>query len=191
MLLEHSLSFGKYMKKRLSILILILVSFPAGANAIETIRISSTGDGGIKNVTSASAFGEDGNDARAEVHVRNTVDGQGSVEVRVETNVNGVIEERQIREEIQRGGTVKVNTTASIEDVTTEVEIENTKSGTSSAYNIFDQWRSLFAEKRKDEKAGGIETEVKIEASATSSPKGTNIFVSVYQRVIRLLASIW
>ena len=138
MLLEHSLSFGKYMKKRLSILILILMSFPAGANAIETIRISSTGDGGIKNVTSASAFGEDGNDARAEVHVRNIVDGQGSTEVRVETYVDGVRETREVRKHIIGTGTVKIRIATSTEkDGLEEMEVapsgEMAYTGTSSA----------------------------------------------------------
>jgi len=172
------------MKSFTYIISVAMVALPIYVYALESIQISASDSGGIKSVTSATASSDD---ASASINVKNTVGSNGQVEVNVETEINGAVEQKHIQEKIEGGGNAEIYVERTNENPSTNTIIE-INSGTSSTKSLgmFYKWAKFFY---RDEEEMDVGAEVVFEA--TSSPSGTNIFASMYRNIIRLFASIW
>jgi hypothetical protein len=181
---------------KVAITALILLPIWAGAETFENVQISTSGSGGISNTTSAESSGDE---SSAAAFVRNVIDSEGNVDISIETEVDGAVESRRIRENVRDRGILEISIATSSEGGSAskskiKVEIGDIESPELDSAGIF----SSFVERIFPDDSGASDTnaneklEVENIAMATSSEaKEHGSLVKLYRRILNTLKSFW
>jgi len=157
---------------------------PLGVISAQEINVTTTGGGSINNKTTSVSNGEN---AHTSVQVKNILGSDGTLDVEIETNVNGVVEQKHVQEKIEGSGSAEIYIGRTNESPSTNTIIEiNSDTSSTKALSMFERWATFFSRGEEE-----MNVDIEVNSGTTSSPRGTNIFASVYRNVIRLLASIW
>lgn len=180
----------------IAIIALALLPIWVSAEVLESVQISTSESGGISNTTSAESSG---GDSSASAFVRNVVDSGGNVDIKIETDVDGVVENRRIRENVRDRGILEISIATSSEGKSVakseiKVKVGDIDSPELDSAGIF----SRFVERIFPDDSGVSDTDASenieiddAEVATSAEISEQSSLINIYKRILNTLKSFW